>query len=60
MHKKIVMEPKKIKEADKDPKIVEPNDGTIDPEEREFEGDKGGEEENRTEKEPYVDFSKLF
>ena len=54
------MEPKKIKETDKDPGIVEPNDGTIDPEERELEGDKGGEEENKTEKEPYVDFSKLF
>lgn len=55
------MEPNKTKntkEADKDPKIVEPNEGTPDLEERGLEGDGGSQDEDK--KEPYVDFSKLF
>lgn len=53
------MEPIKTKNTeDKDPKIVEPNEGETNLEEREREGNDGSQDENK--KEPYVDFSKLF
>jgi hypothetical protein len=49
--------PKKTEEADTDPGTVSPETGSNNQEERE---ETGSENEIKPDREPYVDFSKLF